>query len=138
MAFRIEKDSMGEIQVPDEKYWGAQTERSYENFKIGIEKMPMEITRAFAMLKRACALANKKFGKLDDRRVNAITQACEEILAGKLDGNFPLAIWQTGSGTQSNMNMNEVIANRATEILAATSATRPTPPRKTSFTPTTM
>ena len=117
MAFRIEKDSMGEIQVPDEKYWGAQTERSYENFKIGVEKMPAEITRAFAMLKQACAIANLKFGKLDDRRYEAIKQACDDILAGKLDGNFPLAIWQTGSGTQSNMNMNEVIANRATEIL---------------------
>ncbi len=117
MAFRIEKDSMGEIQVPDEKYWGAQTERSYENFKIGVEKMPAEITRAFAMLKQACAIANHKFGKLDDRRYEAIKQACDDILAGKLDGNFPLAIWQTGSGTQSNMNMNEVIANRATEIL---------------------
>ena len=117
MAFRIEKDSMGEIQVPDDKYWGAQTERSYENFKIGVEKMPMQITRAFAMLKQACAIANNKFGKLDERRMNAIKQACDEILDGKLDGNFPLAIWQTGSGTQSNMNMNEVIANRSTEIL---------------------
>ena len=117
MAFRSVKDSMGEIQVPDEKYWGAQTERSYENFKIGVEKMPAEITRAFAMLKQACAIANHKFGKLDDRRYEAIKQACDDILAGKLDGNFPLAIWQTGSGTQSNMNMNEVIANRATEIL---------------------
>ena len=108
---------MGEIRVPDDKYWGAQTERSYENFKIGVEKMPAEITRAFAMLKQACAIANHKFGKLDDRRFNAIKQACDDILAGKLDGNFPLAIWQTGSGTQSNMNMNEVIANRATELL---------------------
>ncbi len=117
MAFRIEKDSMGEIQVPDEKYWGAQTQRSYENFRIGVEKMPMQITRAFALLKQACAIANHKFGKLDDARYEAIRQACEEILDGKLDGNFPLAIWQTGSGTQSNMNMNEVIANRATEIL---------------------
>ena len=101
MAFRIEKDSMGEIQVPDDKYWGAQTERSYENFKIGVEKMPMQITRAFAMLKQACAIANNKFGKLDERRMNAIKQACDEILDGKLDGNFPLAIWQTGSGTQT-------------------------------------
>ena len=117
MEYRIERDSMGEMQVPEDKYWGAQTERSYENFKIGVEKMPMQITRAFAMLKQACAIANNKFGKLDERRMNAIKQACDEILDGKLDGNFPLAIWQTGSGTQSNMNMNEVIANRSTEIL---------------------
>ena len=117
MTYRIEKDSMGEIKVPDEKYWGAQTQRSYENFRIGVEKIPAEITRAFALLKQACAVANHKFGKLDDRRFEAINEACADILDGKLDGNFPLAVWQTGSGTQSNMNMNEVIANRATEIL---------------------
>ncbi len=117
MSYRIEKDSMGEIQVENDKYWAAQTQRSYENFKIGVEKMPMEIIRAFAMLKQACAVTNHKVGKLDDRRFEAINQACEDILAGRLNGNFPLAIWQTGSGTQSNMNVNEVIANRATEIL---------------------
>ena len=115
--FRIEKDSMGEVKVPNEKYWGAQTERSFENFKIGIEKMPVEIVRAFALLKGACALANQEFGKLDDKRAAAIEQACDEAFEGKLDGNFPLAVWQTGSGTQSNMNMNEVFANRAIEIL---------------------
>ncbi|WP_295476963.1 class II fumarate hydratase [uncultured Sutterella sp.] len=116
-AFRIEKDSMGEVKVPNDKYWGAQTERSYENFKIGIEKMPVEIVRAFALLKGACAQANQAFGKLDAKRADAIEEACDEALAGKLDGNFPLAVWQTGSGTQSNMNMNEVFANRAIEIL---------------------
>lgn len=115
--FRVEKDSMGEVKVPNDKYWGAQTERSYENFRIGIEKMPAEITKAFALLKRACAQANHSFGKLDETRAKAIMQACEDALAGKLDGNFPLAVWQTGSGTQSNMNMNEVFANRAIEIL---------------------
>ena len=102
--FRIEKDSMGEVKVPNEKYWGAQTERSYENFKIGIEKMPVQIVRAFALLKGACAEANRAFGKLDDRRADAIIQATDEAFEGKLDGNFPLVVWQTGSGTQSNMN----------------------------------
>ena len=115
--FRIEKDSMGEVKVPNEKYWGAQTERSYENFKIGIEKMPVQIVRAFALLKGACAEANRAFGKLDDRRADAIIQATDEAFEGKLDGNFPLVVWQTGSGTQSNMNMNEVLANRASELL---------------------
>ena len=114
--FRIEKDSMGEVKVPNEKYWGAQTVRSYENFKIGIEKMPVQIVRAFALLKGACAEANRAFGKLDDRRADAIIQATDEAFEGKLDGNFPLVVWQTGSGTQSNMNSNEVIANRGNEI----------------------
>ena len=94
--FRIEKDSMGEVKVPNEKYWGAQTERSYENFKIGIEKMPVQIVRAFALLKGACAEANRAFGKLDDRRADAIIQATDEAFEGKLDGNFPLVVWQTG------------------------------------------
>lgn len=117
MEYRIEKDTMGEIKVPNEKYWGAQTQRSYENFPIGIEKMPKEIISAFAHLKKACAIVNNKLGRLDDAKTGAISQACDEILAGKLDDNFPLVVWQTGSGTQSNMNLNEVIANRATEIL---------------------
>lgn len=115
--FRIEKDSLGEVKVPNDKYWAAQTERSLENFRIGIEKMPTEITRAFALLKRACAEVNSAVGKLDRRRADAIKAACDDALAGRLDGNFPLAVWQTGSGTQSNMNMNEVFANRAIEIL---------------------
>lgn len=119
MAFRTEHDTMGEVRVPDEKYWGAQTQRSFENFKIGIEKMPKALIYAFANLKKACAIVNNRLDKkgLDDARKKAIVAACDEILAGKLDDNFPLAIWQTGSGTQSNMNLNEVIANKATEIL---------------------
>ncbi len=116
MDYRIEHDSMGEIQVPADRYWGAQTQRSYQNFKIGIEKIPMEIIRAFAVLKKAAAIANHRLGKLDERRMQLISQVCDEILAGELDGHFPLAVWQTGSGTQSNMNVNEVIANRGNEI----------------------
>lgn len=107
---------MGEIQVPADRYWGAQTQRSYENFKIGIEKIPSEIIRAFAVLKKAAAMANNRLGKLDDQRLSLISQACDEIREGKLEGHFPLAVWQTGSGTQSNMNVNEVIANRGNEI----------------------
>lgn len=117
MDFRMEKDTMGEVKVPNDKYWGAQTQRSFENFKIGTEKMPDEVIEGFAYLKKACALVNNKLGRLDEPKSKAIAQACDEILSGKLCGNFPLAVWQTGSGTQSNMNLNEVIANRATEIL---------------------
>lgn len=113
----MEKDTMGEIKVPNDKYWGAQTQRSFENFKIGKEKMPSEVIEGFAYLKKACALVNNKLGRLDEPKSKAIAQACDEILNGKLCGNFPLAVWQTGSGTQSNMNLNEVIANRASEIL---------------------
>ena len=116
MEYRIEKDSMGEMKVPANAYWGAQTQRSYENFKIGTEKMPKEITYAFAILKKAVAQANCRLGKLDERRCAIIGQICDEVLAGKLDDQFPLAVWQTGSGTQSNMNMNEVVANRGNEI----------------------
>ncbi|WP_298781421.1 class II fumarate hydratase [uncultured Fretibacterium sp.] len=119
MEFRIEHDSMGEIKVPADKYWGAQTERSFENFKIGVEKMPQEIIEAFAYLKWAAATANLRLGKLDEKQERIISQVCGEILEGKLDGNFPLAVWQTGSGTQSNMNVNEVIANRGNEIAGA-------------------
>ena len=117
MDFRMEKDTMGEVKVPNDKYWGAQTQRSFENFKIGTEKMPGEVIEGFAYLKKACALVNNKLGRLDEPKSKAIAQACDEILNGKLCGNFPLAVWQTGSGTQSNMNLNEVIANRASEIL---------------------
>ncbi len=116
MEFRTEHDSMGEVQVPADRYWGAQTQRSFENFKIGTEKIPGEVIRAFAILKKAAAIANNRLGKLDDRRLALISQACDEILNGDLDGHFPLAVWQTGSGTQSNMNVNEVIANRGNEI----------------------
>ncbi len=117
MATRIEKDTMGAIAVPIDAYWAAQTQRSVENFKIGEEKMPYEITRAFSFLKKAVALVNKDLGKLDARKADAIAQAADDMLAGKLDSNYPLVVWQTGSGTQSNMNNNEVLANRATEIL---------------------
>ena len=115
--YRIERDSMGEMKVPADRYWGAQTQRSFENFKIGVEKMPVEIIRAFAVLKKGAALANRRLGRLDEKRCGAICTVCDEILAGKLEGHFPLAVWQTGSGTQSNMNVNEVIANRGNELL---------------------
>ena len=116
MEYRIEHDSMGEVQVPADRYWGAQTQRSFQNFPIGTEKIPMEVIRAFDILKKAAAIANNRLGKLDDKRLTLISQACDEILAGKLDDNFPLAVWQTGSGTQSNMNVNEVIAGRGNAI----------------------
>lgn len=114
MNYRIEKDTMGEVNVPAEKYWGAQTERSRNNFRIGPEaSMPREIIYAFAYLKKAAAQANHELGVLDKEKMDLISQVCDEILAGKLDGEFPLVVWQTGSGTQSNMNVNEVIAYRA-------------------------
>lgn len=116
MEYRIEHDSMGEIQVPADRYWGAQTQRSFQNFPIGTEKIPMEVIRAFAILKKAAAIANNRLGKLDEKRLALISQVCDEILAGKLDDNFPLSVWQTGSGTQSNMNVNEVIAGRGNAI----------------------
>ncbi|MES2828565.1 MAG: class II fumarate hydratase [Bacteroidota bacterium] len=114
MSFRIEHDTMGEVQVPSEKYWGAQTERSRNNFKIGPEaSMPIEIIHAFGYLKKAAALANADLGVLTADKAKLIADACDEVIAGNLDKEFPLVIWQTGSGTQSNMNANEVIANRA-------------------------
>ena len=116
MEYRIEHDSMGEMRVPADSYWGAQTQRSYENFRIGTEKMPAEIIRAIAVLKKAAAIANNRLGKLDGDRCRLIGEVCDEILEGKLDNEFPLVVWQTGSGTQSNMNVNEVIANRGNEI----------------------
>lgn len=117
MDYRIEHDTMGEVRVPANRCWGAQTQRSHENFPIGTEKIPQEIIQAFAVLKKAAALANCKLGNLDARRANAIAAACDEILAGKLDDEFPLVVWQTGSGTQSNMNVNEVVAARANALL---------------------
>ncbi|MFP3916722.1 class II fumarate hydratase [Lysinibacillus telephonicus] len=117
MDYRIEKDTIGEIQVPADKIWGAQTQRSKENFQIGEEKMPIEIIRAFATLKKAAAIANKKLGKLSPAKADAIVTTADEILAGKWDDHFPLVVWQTGSGTQSNMNVNEVIAYRANQLL---------------------
>ena len=116
--YRKEHDSMGEILVPADKYWGAQTERSFENFKIGGEIMPREITRAFGILKKAAAIANRELRpeKMTEDKLSAISAACDEIILGRLDDHFPLVVWQTGSGTQSNMNANEVIANRGNEI----------------------
>ena len=121
MEYRIEHDSMGEVRVPADKYWGAQTERSHENFPIGvgIETMPREITHAFGILKKAAARANHtlKPEKMTDEKLAAVEQACDEVISGTLNGHFPLVVWQTGSGTQSNMNANEVIANRGNEIV---------------------
>lgn len=122
MEFRIEKDTLGEMKVPAEKYWGAQTQRSKENFKIGTEKMPIEVIKAFAQLKKAAAVANHELGKLSDSKKQAIIVACDEILEEKFDDHFPLVVWQTGSGTQSNMNVNEVLARRSNEILQSNQA----------------
>lgn len=115
--FRIEKDILGEVRVPGEKYWGAQTERSRKNFKIGTEKIPLEVIYALALIKRVAALVNHQLGKLSVMKMEAIQMGCDEILNGELNDHFPLAVWQTGSGTQSNMNVNEVIANRANSWL---------------------
>lgn len=117
MDYRIEKDTLGEVRVPADKIWGAQTQRSKENFQIGQEKMPIEIIRSFAILKKAAAITNNKLGKLSETKTNAISTAADEILSGKWDDEFPLVVWQTGSGTQSNMNVNEVIAHRANQLL---------------------
>jgi len=117
LEFRIEKDTIGEIKVPADKLWAAQTQRSFENFEIGTEKMPLELIREFAILKKSAALANKELGKLNAEKADAIVAAADEVIAGKLDDHFPLAVWQTGSGTQSNMNVNEVIANRGNQLL---------------------
>lgn len=114
--FRIEKDTMGEMKVPMDRYWGAQTQRSFENFRISTEKMPFEIVKAFGVLKKAACLANFELGKISEQKKNLISSVCDEIMEGKLDGHFPLAVWQTGSGTQSNMNVNEVVANRGNEL----------------------
>ena len=116
MEYRVERDSMGEMKVPADVYWRAQTQRSYENFRIGSEKMPPELIRALGMLKKAAAMANYNLGKLDLRRRDLIIRVCDELEEGRLDGNFPLSVWQTGSGTQTNMNVNEVIANRGNRL----------------------
>ena len=116
MGNRIEKDTMGTIEVPADKYWGAQTQRSKQNFKIGDQRMPLEVIHAFAVLKKAAALTNRECGVLPDEKANIIARVCDEITSGQLDDHFPLVVWQTGSGTQSNMNINEVIANRAIEL----------------------
>ena len=119
MEYRIEKDTMGEMKVPADRYWAAQTQRSKENFKIGGEIMPREITHAFGILKKAAARATAKLGKISAEKLSAIEAACDEVISGELNGHFPLVVWQTGSGTQSNMNANEVIANRGNEIAGA-------------------
>ena len=113
---RLETDSMGEIEVPADKYWGAQTQRSLLHFNIGFDVMPREMIRAFGILKKACALVNQDLGKLTPEKAKLIVQACDEVIEGKLDEHFPLRVWQTGSGTQTNMNANEVISNRAIEL----------------------
>src|SRR5260370_11449474 len=121
---RIETDTFGPIEVEADRYWGAQTERSRRKFRIGVETMPPAVSRALALVKRVAAEVNCELGVLDERRANAIVAAAEEIIAGKLDGHFPLAVWQTGSGTQSNMNVNEVIANRGNELLGGVRGAR--------------
>src|SRR5215470_1904406 len=117
MSTRRETDSMGALEVPADRYWGAQTQRSLHHFKIGPERFPRPMIRAFGILKKAAAVVNRDRGKLDPKKADAIIQAADEVLEGKLDEHFPLSVWQTGSGTQTNMNANEVIANRAIEIL---------------------
>ena len=121
MDYRIEHDSMGEVKVPSDRLWAAQTQRSHENFEIGvgIETMPMEIINAFGVLKKAAAITNNslKPEKMTDEKLGAVMKACDEVMSGELNSHFPLVVWQTGSGTQSNMNANEVIANRGNEIL---------------------
>src|SRR6266567_4044507 len=113
---RVETDSMGQIEVPADKYWGAQTERSLIHFNIGNDTMPREMIRALGILKKAAALVNQELGKLPADKAGLIVQAADEVIQGKLDGHFPLRVWQTGSGTQTNMNANEVISNRAIQI----------------------
>ncbi len=116
MEFRVETDSMGGINVPADRYWGAQTQRSLENFKIGGQRFAPAVIRAFGIVKKAAAITNLKLGKLDETKTSLIARACDEVIAGNLDDHFPLVVWQTGSGTQSNMNANEVIGNRAIEL----------------------
>jgi fumarate hydratase class II len=121
---RIERDTMGPIEVPIARYWGAQTQRSLQHFRIGGERFPREMIRAFGILKKACALVNRELGLLPEDKARAIVKAADEVIAGGLDDHFPLVVWQTGSGTQTNMNANEVIANRATELLGGTLGSR--------------
>ena len=113
---RIETDSMGQVEVASDKYWGAQTQRSLQNFKIGGHRFGRPVIRAFGLVKKASALTNQDLGKLDATKTDLIVRAADEVIEGKLDAHFPLVVWQTGSGTQSNMNANEVIANRAIEL----------------------
>ena len=115
--FRIEKDTLGEVQVPTDKFWGAQTQRSLKNFDIGSEKMPIEVVYALTLIKKAAAVVNHQLGKLAELKMRTVVSVCDDILSGKYNDQFPLAVWQTGSGTQTNMNVNEVIANRANDLL---------------------
>ncbi|PJZ69964.1 class II fumarate hydratase [Leptospira perolatii] len=124
MKTRIETDSMGEIQVDDSKYWGAQTERSLHHFHIGNDRFPREMIRALGVLKKSAAIVNGKLGLLTEEKVKLIIQAADEVISGKLDEHFPLSVWQTGSGTQTNMNANEVISNRAIEISGGTKGSK--------------
>ena len=117
MEYRIEKDTLGEVRVPSDRYWGAQTQRSLQNFRIGGQRMPIEVIRAFALLKKAAAATNVELTDVPADKAEIIARVCDEILAGELDDHFPLVVWQTGSGTQSNMNVNEVISNRAIRLL---------------------
>jgi fumarate hydratase class II len=121
---RTERDTMGPVEVPADRYWGAQTQRSLQHFRIGGERFPREMIRAFGVLKKACALVNRDLGLLPENKTRAIVQAADEVIEGRLDDHFPLVVWQTGSGTQTNMNANEVIANRATELLGGTLGAR--------------
>src|ERR1700684_892610 len=116
MSTRVETDSMGEVQVPSDRYWGWQTQRSLDNFKIGGHRFAPSVVRAFGVVKKASAIANHKLGKLDKEKTDLIVRAADEVIEGKLNDHFPLVVWQTGSGTQSNMNANEVISNRAIEM----------------------
>src|SRR5690348_7808846 len=120
MATRIDTDSFGAIEVPAARYWGAQTERSLQHFRIGTEKMPPELIHALATIKKAAALVNRDLGRLPAPLCDLIVAAADEVIAGALDGEFPLSVWQTGSGTQTNMNVNEVIAGRANELATGT------------------
>jgi fumarate hydratase class II len=117
MSFRTEKDTMGDVQVPSDKFWGAQTQRSTQNFRVGGDRFPREMIRALGILKKCAAITNNKLGLLDDKKTKVIVDAANEVIAGKLDAHFPLVVWQTGSGTQTNMNANEVIANRAMDMM---------------------
>src|SRR5271155_3714654 len=124
MEYRVETDSMGEVKVPSDRYWGAQTQRSLENFKIGGQRFTREVIRAFGIVKKAAATTNRTLGKLDEAKVALIVRACDEVISGALDDHFPLVVWQTGSGTQSNMNANEVISNRAIELAGGVMGTK--------------
>ena len=124
MTMRVETDTMGPIDVPADRYWGAQTQRSLQHFRIGADRFPREMIRAFGLLKKACALVNRDLGLLPEDKARAIVQAADEVIEGKLDEHFPLVVWQTGSGTQTNMNANEVIANRAIEVLGGQRGTK--------------